>query len=684
MATARKKKITAYSQDGWYYFYGPAARQVNKLVGVALTTEHKGGKKLDLAGFPINSGPDFIGQLLDAGAEIDIKPMSARGSVSKWRNPGRGTKTKSIISIRSHTYQGKPGYLVSGRDAMRRQISIHVPDRSQAEAIKKAIKENASQDEIGRLIMLKNPRARNAAINKSDIQTFKDAKGWGFSVPSTIHPKKRSKSIKRWKSERSARQAALREYGLEDTATKNPRVRNTTIIKARKIGKVIIRRRASVANPYAYQVQYQRPGEKVEYAGAYYTNSRQNALAQAEADLKRRRIWKAKTKLITGAVPLNSTAAKHKNSTDTPCFYCGGPGGQLPGWDHSTSCHRYRKPPGRKVKTIGRKRKAPIKNPFYIFQGHVDGGDYYRITDSRNSDFKEWPTLAAAKEFVEAEKKKAREWVYFSIKRKDGRGDYKEVYKTETGGGRRNPARNIPAYLQNEKTRKAPAEWQARHSINDFWEIHYRREKPRSLNDSDNVSRETFTEDYQLQNFLYERFGKRFSDSVMKKLKTVKPGTWIGNAKKALSQINPATSKTRQIRETFTGQASNKTANKYAPDGTPAELAKLGNLVSIKTEKGLIVPAGSGAVWLCSDSKGRFHICTDGSRLIDGPARSFGQILKIEYEATKPHLGFKKPTVFYHKLAEEGGRHPELITDGKGGLKIKGGTYYITAEGIRD
>ncbi len=516
------------------------------------------------------------------------------------------------ISIKAKVYQGQPGFLVSGVDSKRRQVSIHVRSKRQAEAIKKAIKENATDSAIDSLMATKNSNDQRKTINwKASQATYgkrhyaAEGRGWSLRIDPVFSFKTAKETFtgyrvsgnyhgNGWKvlSEKffskiaDAKKLAgswLRKNEKGAPAVKNARTRNATIIKAKKIGKVIIRKRASVANPYAYQVQYQRPGEKVEFAGAYYTNSRQDALTQAEADLKRRRLWKAKTKLITGAVPLNSTAAKHKNGTDTPCFYCGGPGGQLPGWDHSTSCHRYRKPPGRRVKTIGRK-KARSKNPYVIFQGHVDGGDFYRVSDSRTSAWREWPTLDSAKKFIEGEKAKAREWVYFSVSQNDGRGELRQVYRTETSGGRR----------------------------------------------------------------------------------------------------NPATSKTRQIRETFTGQASNRTANKYAPDGTPAELAKLGDLVSIKTEKGKIVPAGSGAVWLCSDSKGRFHICTDGSRLIDGPARSFGQILEIEYEATKPHLGFKKPTVFYHKLAEEGGRHPELITDGKGGLKIKGGTYYITAEGIRD
>lgn len=255
--------------------------------------------------------------------------------------------------------------------------------------------------------------------------------------------------------------------GKEKCRDVNPRKRNTTIIKAKKIGRIIIRKKPSVANPYAYQIQFQRPGEKVQYAGAYYTGSRADALKQAEADLKKRKLWKPKTKLITGAVPLNSAAARHVN------------------------------PKGK------------------------------------------------------------------------------------------------------QKASKA----------------------------------------------------------------------------------------VRKIRQDFTGMKSRKTALLNAPKGTPANLAKLGKLISIKARKGTLRPGRrnpGSVVWLCADARGKLHLATSGDRLIDGPAQSFGEIREIEYEAIKPHLGHKRPTIFFHHMGEEGGKRPELVSDGAGGLKIKGGSYYITPEGIRD
>src|SRR5207245_3041525 len=69
-----------------------------------------------------------------------------------------------------------------------------------------------------------------------------------------------------------------------------------------------------------------------------------------------------------------------------------------------------------------------------------------------------------------------------------------------------------------------------------------------------------------------------------------------------------STPKVRALREKFTGMKSRSTATMNAPAGTPRNLAKLGRLVSIKTQRGTIKPArknpsGAGAVWLCADGK---------------------------------------------------------------------------------
>lgn len=146
-------------------------------------------------------------------------------------------------------------------------------------------------------------------------------------------------------------------------------------------------------------------------------------------------------------------------------------------------------------------------------------------------------------------------------------------------------------------------------------------------------------------------------------------------------------SNVRAMREKFTGTKSRKTAVLTAPNGTPRNLAKLGKLILIKAKKATIKPSAknpAGTVWLCADAKGKLHLCTTNQRLIDGPAQSFGEVSQIEYEACKPHLGHPRPTIFFHKMGEEGGSRPELVADGQGGLKFKGGSYSIGSEGIRN
>jgi hypothetical protein len=75
-------------------------------------------------------------------------------------------------------------------------------------------------------------------------------------------------------------------------------------------------------------------------------------------------------------------------------------------------------------------------------------------------------------------------------------------------------------------------------------------------------------------------------------------------------------------------------------------------------------------------------LATTAERLIEGGAQNFGKVLQVEYETSKPHLGYAKPTIFFHKMGEEGGTRPELVADGDGGLKFRGGSYRITREGI--
>lgn len=157
----------------------------------------------------------------------------------------------------------------------------------------------------------------------------------------------------------------------------------------------------------------------------------------------------------------------------------------------------------------------------------------------------------------------------------------------------------------------------------------------------------------------------------------------INPKKKAAKKRNgaKASPKAKQIRKDFTGMESKKTAVLLAPKGTPTNLAKLGKLILIKTERGTIKPPDKGTTWLCADTKGKLHIAT--SIPYDGSTGSFGEVTQVEYETAKPHLGYKSKTIFFHKMGEEGGRRPTLSAD-KEGLRFRGGSYKITRQGIVD
>jgi len=148
-------------------------------------------------------------------------------------------------------------------------------------------------------------------------------------------------------------------------------------------------------------------------------------------------------------------------------------------------------------------------------------------------------------------------------------------------------------------------------------------------------------------------------------------------------RLNPrsVTPKVKAMAEMFSGRRVNRVDVLNCSDGTPTNLAKLGKLVLIKTERGTIKPA-SGNTYLCADAKGKLHLATSAAKLYDGPRQNFGEVSQVEYETKKPHLGYKNPTIFFHKMGEEGGKRPTLIADGKGGLKFRGGSYKIKREGI--
>lgn len=144
------------------------------------------------------------------------------------------------------------------------------------------------------------------------------------------------------------------------------------------------------------------------------------------------------------------------------------------------------------------------------------------------------------------------------------------------------------------------------------------------------------------------------------------------------NQVTP-----EDIRQEFAGAVHGE-RDLYFPEGTPQGLAKLGKLVSITTEEGTIKPV-AGTAWLCADTHGQLHLgSVSGAPLYDGPPRDFGEVSKLEYEDVKHHLGYTKPTIFFHHVGEKNGIRPSLYADGRGGLVFRGGDYFITSRGLEN
>lgn len=131
-------------------------------------------------------------------------------------------------------------------------------------------------------------------------------------------------------------------------------------------------------------------------------------------------------------------------------------------------------------------------------------------------------------------------------------------------------------------------------------------------------------------------------------------------------------------REEFAGKVTGF-KDLFFPEGTPQELSTLGPLRLIRTAAGDIQPVNGGA-YLCQDAKGNLHIGASSDRpLWNGAAQSFGQVRRVEYECSKPHLGEPGKVIWFHDFEAP---LPELRADGKGGLRFVGGGYTIQREGI--
>lgn len=148
-----------------------------------------------------------------------------------------------------------------------------------------------------------------------------------------------------------------------------------------------------------------------------------------------------------------------------------------------------------------------------------------------------------------------------------------------------------------------------------------------------------------------------------------------------------------QMHEKFLGRPTHGTHEIIAPQGTPHDVAVLGELTKLKTEDEEFL-FEKGEAYMGADAKGNLYVLGD----VQVEANtSFGAIEEIDYLARKDHInparirGSRRRKArrnpgtlveYYHFFGEEGGSLPKLKTDGDGMMHITGGSYTIEAEGI--
>lgn len=142
--------------------------------------------------------------------------------------------------------------------------------------------------------------------------------------------------------------------------------------------------------------------------------------------------------------------------------------------------------------------------------------------------------------------------------------------------------------------------------------------------------------------------------------------------------------KTRRLYEKFSGKQARRENSVTAPTGTPAHVAKLGTLRLIETADGRKWKfRGAGAPILAADHRHKLHV-VGGSYRMNPTGMECGEIVRVEYETDKPHLGQTTPAIYFHELGEETGERPTLRIDGDGLMHIDGGAYTIEADGIHN
>lgn len=164
-------------------------------------------------------------------------------------------------------------------------------------------------------------------------------------------------------------------------------------------------------------------------------------------------------------------------------------------------------------------------------------------------------------------------------------------------------------------------------------------------------------------------------------------GTKRVNARPLLKQTNRrrrnSASSTAEAYEQFQGRPSGSTIDVMIPDTAPKDVYVLGMLTEIKTDRDEI-SFDPGDAYLVADKNDNLYVGATRATNSAFEANEFiGEVKELSYVTTKDHLDGEE-IEYVHKLGEEGGAKPALITNEKCQLEFIGGDYFITADGIRD
>jgi hypothetical protein len=191
--------------------------------------------------------------------------------------------------------------------------------------------------------------------------------------------------------------------------------------------------------------------------------------------------------------------------------------------------------------------------------------------------------------------------------------------------------------------------------------------------------------------------GLSFGQSRALKKRSTKLSMW-GNRRKSsgtktrstrLSAWNPRRRKRNSASSTsaayaeFQGRPATATIDVLIPDNAPTDVYVLGGLTEIKTTLDEIEFDDGDAYLLASKTDDLVIGATRTTNSAFEPNEFLGEIKEISYLTTKSHME-DEPIEYVHKLGEEGGQRPALITNEKCQLEIVGGDYWIDSAGIHD